>query len=155
VFVHDVEGVEPSVALRLAGEYLGRHGYASEGAAPALTWRRGDSLAGLFAMGMERLGTELVLEASGDDEGTRLTLRYVVKDFGQFITATNRKFWDLEAAEVADHAAGAPADRARRDAYQIEARRDARRFVGISSLLAALLSGLILALAWSLFAPPS
>ncbi len=155
MFVREVEGVDPDDALARAGEYLAEQGYSAKPGEGAPTWQRGESLGGLFAMAMRRLRTEVALEAVPREDGVRLTLRYTVNDFGQFITATNRRFWDVEAAEVTDHADGLPVNTQRRAAYAADARRDARRFVLVSTAFALAASALIVGLAWSLFAPPA
>ena len=148
--MHTVEEVGAGEALAEAEGYLADHGYKPvDGAAGS--WERGGALGSLFAMSMDRLPTEVALQAEGVDAGAKLTLRYRVNDFGQFITTTNRRFWDLEAAELADRAAGRPPDLARRLKYEADARRDLRRFVLMSAVFAVGVSALIVGLArWSL-----
>jgi hypothetical protein len=104
---------------------------------------------------MRRLRTRLELEISPQTSGSRLTLRYDVGDFGQFITATNRRFWDVEASELGDAAADLPRDDSRRSRYDADARRAARAFLGWSLLAATGLSTVIVGLIWSLLASPS
>lgn len=150
VIVQDVDGVAAEDALRGAHAYLQEHGYRAPDEA-GQAWVRGGALGSLFAMAMDRLPTQLALQAASGAGGARLTLRYTVNDFGQFITTTNRRFWDIEAAELADQAAGREPDLARRLSYEAEARRDARRFVLMSAALAVGVSALIVGLArWSL-----
>lgn len=155
VFVRDVEGVVPDNAMTKAGQFLAEAGYAPLPGGTCPTWQRGGNLGTLFAMTMDRLRTEVSIEAKPGASGSRLTLRYQVYDFGQFITKTNRRFWDVEAGEVGDHVAGKDPNLDRRRAYVEDARRDSRRFVLVSTVLAAALSALIVGLAWSLFAPPA
>jgi len=106
-------------------------------------------------MDMGRLRTRLDVQTSPLANGSRLTLRYEVGDFGQFITATNRRFWDVEASELGDAAADLPRDDDRRSRYDADAQRAARAFLGWSLVAATALSAVIIGLAWSLLARPS
>ena len=146
VYVHLVADRDSAAVLRRAEAHLERLGYARE----AARWRRGTAWGGLGALSMDRLGTEVIAEVAPEGDGTRLNLRYRVRTFGQFITKTNRRFWDLEAEEVTQSARGGAPDVARRALYEREAKKDLRRFLAVSAMVATGLAAGIVALAWRL-----
>ena len=156
VFVRDLGDVTPDDALDRVRAQLPERRFAPEtgGDAPG-AWKRGGGWRSLFAMDMAHLRTRLEIETSPLPAGSRLTLRYEVGDFGQFITATNRQFWDVEASELADAAAGLPRDETRRSRYDADAARAARAFLAWSLVAATGLSAVIIGVVWSLIAQPS
>ncbi len=155
VFVRDLAHVAPDQALERIRAQLSGRDFAPEADDAPRTWRRGGGWRSLFAMDMRRLRTRLEVEISPLAVGCRLTLRYEVGDFGQFITATNRRFWDVEASELGDAAADLPRDDDRRSRYNADAHRAARAFLGWSLVAATALSAVLIGLVWSLLAPPS
>lgn len=146
VYVRQAEGMGAAEAGRRAGEALLRLGYSPAGDG---MYRRGTAWAGLLALSMGRLRTVVRIDAD-EGSGCRLTIRYDIDTFGQFVTRTNRRFWDVEVDDLLDLVRSGQADPARRAAYDADARRDRGRFLLVGAAVAAAGAAGIVALAWRL-----
>lgn len=147
VYVRDLAEVSPERALERAVDYLLGRGYlALGGASTELRFGRGRALAGLYTMTrMDRLPTRLSLCVRAQGDGSEVDLRYDVGTFGQLVTETNRRFWDVEVDDLLDHIRG-HAEPRRWTAYERAARRDAVVFVLISLVTAVACCGIAMLL---------
>ena len=137
VYVRVVAGVTAAEASERAADYLGGRGYRRGGRTDEPGWfQRGWPLAGLLAMSMARLRTRAHLTTEAVAGGVQMTVRYDVDTFGQLITETNRRYWDIEVDELCDRVEGRT-ELDRWAAYAEQARQDDWRFLLVSLAIAA------------------
>lgn len=137
VYERVVSGVAEELALARVESFLGERGYQPVTGVPC-AYVRGRRLAGLTTFDMARLFTRVEVSARPASDGAELSLRFMVDTFGQWISETNRRFWELETEDLFDAAHGRSCSAGRLESYRSEARRDTLRFVVTSMLLSVI-----------------
>ena len=134
VYERTVAGVAEELALARVDSFLAERGYQPLAGVPQ-AYVRGSRRAGLITFDMAKLFTRLEISTRRSETGAELSLRFMVDTFGQWISETNRRFWDLETDDLFDAADGRPWSAERLETYRRAARRDTLRFVTTSLLL--------------------